>query len=257
MASPLIDPATLPALGLCGARIGGLVLIAPLYAARSVPVMVRTAFVLLLTFLLVPLARVAAGVAVTPATLLSELLIGFALGLGAALFIAAAELAGDVLAFQTGLSGASTLDPINQVNIATLGHFMQLTALALLLALDGHIVMIEALVHSIEVLPIGGAVNWSAGIATLLGLVSDLFVTGVRIAAPVTLAVLISNLALGILAKATPKLNIFMLAYPLQIVIGLFTLGVALPMVFAVFADWDGMYRGVVGELVSRMQVTP
>src|SRR5690606_27567883 len=164
--------------------------------------MVRTAIVLLLTFLLLPAVRLPAGVALTPATLMSEMLVGFALGLGAALFIGAAELAGDVLAFQTGLSGASTLDPVNQTNIATLGHFMQLTALTLLLALDGHILMIEALAHSMDVIGIGAAVDWQAGTRMLVRYISDLFLTGVRIAAPVTLAVLISNLALGILAKA-------------------------------------------------------
>src|SRR5690606_288920 len=123
----------------------------------------------------------------------------------------------------------------------------------LLLALDGHILMIEALAHSMDVIGIGAAVDWQAGTRMLVRYISDLFLTGVRIAAPVTLAVLISNLALGILAKATPKLNSFMLAYPLQIAIGLITVGIALPLVFAVFAGWDGMYREIVVELLGGM----
>ena len=257
MAAPLIDPAVLPALGLCSARIGGLMLIAPAFSARTVPVMVRTAFMAVLTFLLLPLTRPAPDIAVTAASLLGELFIGFALGLGAAFFLAAAELAGDVVAFQSGLSGASTLDPINQTNVATLGQFMNLSALALVLALDGHVVMVEALAHSLEVAPIGQPIAWQEGARALVGLGSDLFLTGVRIGAPGILAVLISNLALGVLARATPKLNVFVLAYPLQIAVGLFTLGVSLPFVFALFAGWDGLYRATSMELLERLQVVP
>src|SRR5690606_16661343 len=154
MSAPLIDPAVLPALGLCSARIGGLMLIAPAFSARTVPVMVGTAFMAVLTFRRLLVTRPASGVALPAAPLLAELFIGFALGLGAAFFLAAAELAGDVVAFQSGLSGASTLDPINQTNVATLGQFMNLSALALVLALVGHVVMVESLAHCLEVAPI-------------------------------------------------------------------------------------------------------
>src|SRR5690606_29497716 len=136
-----IDPAMLPALGLCSARIGGLMLIAPVFSARTVPVLVRTAIMVVFTFLLLPVSNPAPGVAITAASLLGELFVGFALGLGAALFLAAAELAGDIIAFQSGLSGASTLDPIHQTSVATLGQFMNIAALALVLGLNGHVVM--------------------------------------------------------------------------------------------------------------------
>lgn len=256
MAAPLIDPALLPALALCSARIGGLMLIAPVFSARTVPVMVRTAIMVVFTFLLLPVSNPAPGVAITAASLLGELFVGFALGLGAALFLAAAELAGDIIAFQSGLSGASTLDPINQTNVATLGQFMNITALALVLGLNGHVVMIEALAYSLDVVPLGQGVAWQEGSRALIALCSDLFLTGVRLAAPVILAVLISNLALGVLARATPKLNVFVLAYPLQIAVGLFTLGVSLPFIFALFAGWDGLYRATSFELLDHLQVT-
>src|SRR5690606_42090425 len=91
----------------------------------------------------------------------------------------------------------------------------------------------------------------------LAGVGAVLFLTGVRIGAPVILAGLISNLALGVLARATPKLNVFVLAYPLQIAVGLFTLVVSLPFVLALFAGWDGLYRATSMELLERLQVVP
>jgi flagellar biosynthesis protein FliR len=102
----LFAPGSAPALALFGARVSGLVLVAPVFSARLVPVSVRTALVILLTVLLQPVAmtHLTAAPALTPTSLLSETLVGFAIGMGAAIFVGAAEAAGELLAIQIGLS---------------------------------------------------------------------------------------------------------------------------------------------------------
>lgn len=248
------SPAMLQLVGLLAARYGGLMLIAPVFSARTFPVMVRTGLLVVLTMLTLPAAHAGAALPVqlTPVTLLGETLVGFALGFAAALVVAAAEVAGDLIGTQSGLAGATTLDPLGQAgNAQVLGHFARLLVVTLILALDGHIVMLEALNASVLLVPVGSAIAMADGAYAIAMLAGEMFVLGVRIAAPVTAAVLIGNVALGVLAKATPQLNIFMVAYPVQIAIGLLVLGLALPLIGAGFAGWPADYTATVNRLLE------
>jgi flagellar biosynthetic protein FliR len=252
----LFAPGTASLLALFGARVSGLLLVAPVFSARNVPPMVKAGLVVLFTALLAPAARAAVGapaLAVTPAAVLTEALVGFAIGLGAALLVAAAEAAGELMAIQIGLSGAALLDPLNQHQVPALGQLLQLFALAVLLSLDLHLVMLDALAASARVVPVGAPVAVSAGLAELVRLGGTLFVLGLRFAAPVIAAVLVANVALAALSRAAPQLNILQLAFPIQIVIGLATLLAALPIIAAVLLDWTGTFDGMVGGVLRVM----
>src|SRR5690606_31274711 len=127
VAAPALDlfaPATAPALALLGSRISGLVLIAPTLSARTVPAKHRAVLVMLLTALLAPVAiySMQSPARITPETMLAEMVIGFSLGLGAAVIVAGAEAAGESIANQIGLSGAAILDPLNNTSVPALGQ---------------------------------------------------------------------------------------------------------------------------------------
>jgi flagellar biosynthetic protein FliR len=249
----LFAPGTGPLLALFGARVSGLVLVAPVFSSRTVPAMVKAGLVVLVTLLLAPVAAAdAAGgaVTVTPAAMLSETLVGFAIGLGAALLVGAAEAAGEVMAIQIGLSGAAILDPVNQTQVPALGQFMQLFALALLLSLNLHLVMLDALAASARVVPVGVPLDLAGGAAAMVRAGGTLFVLGLRFAAPVIAAVLVANVALAALSRAAPQLNILQLAFPIQIAIGLLTLLASLPLIAAVLQGWTGTYDGMVGGVL-------
>ena len=253
----LFAPGTASVLALFGARVSGLVLVAPVFSARNVPPMVKAGLVVLLTALLAPAARAALLQAstpvVTPAGMLTEVLVGFAIGLGAALLVAAAEAAGELMAIQIGLSGAALLDPVNQHQVPALGQLLQLFALAVLLSLDLHLVMLDALAASARVLPVGAPVDVGAGLAEMVRLGGTLFVLGLRFAAPVIAAVLVANVALAALSRAAPQLSILQLAFPIQIAIGLVTLLASLPLIAAVLTGWSGTFDGMVGGVLRAM----
>jgi flagellar biosynthetic protein FliR len=251
----LFAPNTGPLLALFGARVSGLVLVAPVFSSRTVPPMVKAGLVVLVTLLLAPvaIAGAAGGAAVTPAAMLSETLVGFAIGLGAALLVGAAEAAGEVMAIQIGLSGAAILDPINQTQVPALGQFMQLFALALLLSLNLHLVMLDALAASARVVPVGAPLDLANGASAMVRAGGTLFVLGLRFAAPVIAAVLVANVALAALSRAAPQLNILQLAFPIQIAIGLLTLLASLPLIAAVLQGWTGMYDGMVGGVLRAL----
>ena len=234
---------------LLAVRLSGMVLVAPVFSTKAVPVAVRTCIIILLTALLQPmaLAQTTSMPVITPETFVGEALIGFALGLGAALLVGAASVAGDLMGMQVGLSGASVLDPINNSSENVLGTFGTLFAITLLLAVDAHLVMIDAVAKSVQMIPIGGGIH-AIGIYAMVRSASILFGLGLQFAAPVVAAVLVANCALAILSRAAPQLNILSVAFPVQIGIGLVALGASIPFIGAFYHGWSGVYT----EMLDR-----
>lgn len=233
-------------------RISGLVLIAPLFSSRTIPAPIKIGIILALTVLLLPTAGPAqAGLG----SMAGELLVGVVIGLGAAVLVAAAEFAGDLLATQTGLSGASTLDPLNQSTLPVLGQFTQLFMLMLILAADGHHLMLQALSESFHVIALGSGVDLQSGLPGVLGVGTVLFARGLQFASPVIAAIVLTNVGLGILARTVPQLNVLMVAFPVQIAVGLTTLGLALPFIAAGQADWPSGYVSWVRSALDGLAV--
>lgn len=245
-----LAPGAMDAAVLLAARVAALVLVAPVFSSTTVPKMVRAALIVLLTVVMLPLVGGVKG-ELTVSSFVSESLVGFAMGLGAAFTVSAAETAGDLLATQTGLSGATTLDPMSNASTAALSEFFRLVVITLMLALGGHLLMLEALARSVREIPIGSPIHTADGLAALVHLGSILFVLGLRFAAPVVAAVLISNLALGILARTVPQLNALAVAYPVQIMVGLVTLAAALPVIAGFMLRWPGHYAENAGQLLG------
>lgn len=249
----ILTPQGASVAALTAIRITGLVWIAPVLSAKVIPARVKTGISVLLVILLWPTAMVSVGAEVNVMTVLSELLIGLTLGLAAGVFIAAAELAGDMLAVQMGLSGANVLDPMTRTHMPVLGQFLALFVTALLLSVGGHIVIIETLGASLTALPVGAPVDAGDGIMQVVELGALVFWLGMRFAAPVVAAMMIGNAALGILARTVPQMNLLMVAFPVQIGIGLFMLAATLPLIASGFTDWPGIYRDLAGGLIEAL----
>lgn len=228
---------------LLGVRVSGVVLIAPVFSSKTVPTLIKTCVVILLTALLQPvaLAQTAGVPRITPEAFAGELLVGLGIGLGASLLVGAATVAGDVMGMQIGLSGASVLDPTNNSQENVLGIFSTLFATTMLLAVDAHLVMIDAIARSVNVAPIGGGLH-AVGMLSMVRGASVLFGLGLQFAAPVVAAVLVANTALAILTRAAPQLNVLSVAFPIQIGIGLVGLGASIPFVGAFYRGWSGVY---------------
>ncbi len=240
---------------LSACRVGGLVLIAPMFASRSVPMPVRTALLLVLTLVMQPAVQASAldGARITPGTFLTETLIGFSLGFGAALLVGAAELAADLASQAIGLSGASVLDPMGGHQTSVLGQFFALLAATLLLAADGHLVMLDAVASSFHRIPVGVAPNVAQALQVMIQQGGILFVLGLQIAAPVIGAALVTNAGLGILSRAVPQLNLMNLAFPMQIGIGILTLAASLPFLGLAASGWGEQVRANATEVISAL----
>lgn len=234
-------PGVATAFVLTALRVGGLLLVAPIWSAKTVPMRLRTALIVVFAVLMSSTALATTNVEtlrITPATFLSETIIGFTIGIAAALVIAAAETAGDLMTMSIGLSGAAIFDPVNNTQGALLGNFFQLLALVVMLIGGGHLIMLRALAQSFTALPLGAPIELAAGMGALVPTAKVLFSTGLQFAAPIIAAVLITNIALAILGRVAPKIQIMTVAFPLQICIGLFTLAGSLTLIVHAMSDW-------------------
>lgn len=213
-------------------RVGGAFLAAPLFSAMAMPLRVR----LLLT------AGIAAGVAGAldlappPVTTLpgmvaaaGEVLAGLLIGFVLQLALAAAQVAGEQIAAGAGLSFAALNDPQTGAMSPALSNFLMLFMTLLFLGLDGHLLLIEAVVASYATLPPGDAWPGPGRLLAIAGFAAQLFAGGMAIALPVVMALFALNLALGVLTRAAPQMNIFAVGVPVTITAGMLMLAVALP----------------------------
>ncbi|MDZ7630610.1 MAG: flagellar biosynthetic protein FliR [Gemmatimonadaceae bacterium] len=265
LAAPAAVPDLLTSAGaatfaLLAARISGLILIAPVFSSKSVPMQLRTAALIIFTVVLVPVARAHAHSApiITPLTILSEAIVGFGLGLGTAIVFGAATAAGDLMSVQMGLAGASVLDPMTNIQVPVLGQFMSAFVILLLFSSGGHLLMIDSLGQSLDVIPVGTVPDVAAGMLAMSKMGGQLISLGVLFSAPVMAATMLTNVSLAILTRAAPQLQIITVAFPLQIVAGLFTLAAAVSVTSVWFTGWasyhDGLLSRVMGPMLEGMR---
>jgi flagellar biosynthetic protein FliR len=166
-----------------------------------------------------------------------EFIIGMSIGLTAAVIIQGVAYAGDVLSLQTGLSLGAALSG-GDIPGAGLGQMKSVTALLIYVALGGHLIMLQGLAESLQVLPPGAPMNIRAGGATAASAFSIVFSSAARVAAPAMVALLLANIALAILSRAVPQLNVIMVSFPMTIGIGLLMIGISIPIIASAVNGW-------------------
>lgn len=221
-------------------RILALVATAPFFGARGIPTSTKIGFAFLLTIMVAPVLPPMPSVAPASAyglfILGQQLMIGFAMGLALRIIFTAVEMAGHIVGLQMGLGFATFFDPQNSAQIPVLGQFLGLIAMLLFLAINGHLMVVGALVESFHVLPIGLHALGSQGWHTLASWGSEIFRSGVLIALPALAVLMMTNLALAVLTRAAPQLNIFAVGFPLTLAIGFVVLAMSMAYLLPVFS---------------------
>lgn len=214
------------------ARISGLLMVMPLIGTRMVSARIRLILAVTITLVVVPvLPPLPAVDALSVASLviiLQQLLIGIALGFVIELVTQVFVIAGQLIAMQTGLGIATTVDPSQGASVVVVSQWLLFLVSLVFLSLNGHLVVIEILVDSFRTLPVG----FDGFSAEQYGLIVTwsgwMFAAAVVIAIPAMTALLIVNLAFGVMTRAAPQLNIFALGFPVTMIVGLFILSLSL-----------------------------
>lgn len=223
-------------------RVSGIFLASPFFGSMNIPRYFRVGLSFFMTLVLfpvleeLPLGSIPQTVIGYGISVLLELFVGWLIGFVAYVTLAAIHMAGKIMDMQVGFSMINVMDPTSGQQIPLIGSFLYNLSIIVFLVTNGHHVIISALVESFTTVPILGAqVNVSLA-EMMVQFTNSIFLTGVRIALPVTFAILLTNVSLGILARTMPQLNIFVVGIPLQIAIGVFVLGIVLPF-YIMFLD--------------------
>jgi flagellar biosynthesis protein FliR len=206
------------------ARIGACLMVAPMFGARFVPARTRIILAVAITALVVPLIPAPQVAPFSPqgfVVLFQQLLIGVALGFALQVVFDALGLAGQLLANSMGLSFAFNVDPLRGTSTPALGQLYIILATLTFLALGGHVALIEMLVAGLYWLPIGTSGLGQEGLWSLILWGGQLFAGAIAVALPGITALLIVNLAFGVVSRAAPALNLFAVGFPVSLVVGL------------------------------------
>ena len=158
----------------------------------------------------------------------SEFLFGFIIALTAKFFLASVQLAGQFLGFQMGFNMASVMDPQTGGQSSVVSQFLYLITVLIFFSINGHYAFIKAVAHSFETVYPGTFMLKGPIVIGLMKLSSEMFIIALKLAAPIMIALFLSNLALGIVARTVPQVNILMVGFPINISLGLILFGLTI-----------------------------
>lgn len=205
-------------------RVTAVLMSMPVFGTTLVPRRVRLYFALAITVVIAPgLPPMPPVHALDLSALMlvaEQILIGALMGFSLQLFFQAFVVAGQIISIQMGMAFASMIDPTNGVNTAVIGQFLTMLVTLLFLAMNGHLVVFEVLTESFTTMPVGSAllVNHFWEIAGKLGWVLG---AAMVLVLPAITALLVVNIAFGVMTRAAPQLNIFSIGFPLTLVLGM------------------------------------
>lgn len=214
-------------------RIVAVMVSDPLLGHRTIPIRVRIGFAFLLAVVVAPTLPAPPPVELASAmgfmVAVQQILIGIAIGFSMRILMGAVEMAGSIVGLSMGLGFATFFDPQNSAQVPVVAQFMGLIGILIFFAINGHLMVITALVESFRVLPISAAPLAAGGFHALALAGGQIFVIGVVMSLPVLTALLIVNVGMGVMSRAAPQLNLFAVGFPITLFAGFVVLLMALP----------------------------
>ncbi|EIC22149.1 flagellar biosynthetic protein FliR [Thiorhodovibrio frisius] len=218
-------------------RISAMLLVAPIFGARGVNARMRMGMGLLIAMVIAPQLPAPPLIDVLSmqglVVAMQQVLIGIAMGFVLQMVFSALTQAGESVALSMGLGFASVVDPAAGVQVPIVSQFFVIIATLLFLAMNGHLVLLEMLLLSFSSMPIGDGGLTPDDFWTLLNFGTTMFGGALLIALPAVAGLLMVNLAMGVVARTAPQLNIFAVGFPVMMLAGFVLLSILLPSVFA------------------------
>ena len=228
------DPVQIIGFVVIFARITGLMLFAPLLGDRNIPMQAKIgmAFVLALVFYPVVAApKISPNPDVLEIILLLtvEVSIGALIGFAARLLLTGVSMAGEVAGFQMGLSIANIFDPSSESQVSLIGQIQTVFALFLLVVMDGHHLLIQAVIASYAHIPPGELDLTRSLYDQMVKMGGAVFLTGLKIGAPLIVALMAANFSIGLMSRSVPQVNVIVVGFPFTIALGLMLLALGFP----------------------------
>ncbi|MBD04172.1 MAG: flagellar biosynthetic protein FliR [Gemmatimonadetes bacterium] len=222
-------------------RVSALLMVAPIFGHRTWLARAKVGLAFTVSIILFPIVAdqpldVPAGILPYALMMIREVLMGVVMGFVVLLLFVGIQFAGQVAGLQMGFGIVNVIDPQSSNQLSIMGQFLNILAILLLLSLNGHHTILTALVTSFETIPLGGVVLKAGLMQKMIAITAEVFIIGVKIAAPIMTALFLVTAAMGVLARTVPQMNVFMVGFPVQISVGLGAFLVCMPL-FAMLVE--------------------
>ncbi len=219
-------------------RVAAILMSIPIFESSSIPLFFRLALAFGASMILLPVLNLNSPAPYTHVlafgiTAAGEVLLGLTIGFAVRLIFGGIQLAGQLSGYQMGLAIANVIDPADSDQIPILAQFNNLVALLVFLAINAHHWFVKALAQSYRLVPPLGVHIGDSLLEQLVRLAGNMFVIAIQVGAPVIAALLLTSVAFGLIARTVPQMNVFIVAMPLKIGVGLLFLGFSLPYLAA------------------------
>lgn len=242
----LFDINSLPAYLLILVRFAAFFSTVPVFSYRNIPTTFKIGIAVFLSWII--LYSIEIPVIELDYTFLfligKEAIVGLLLGFISYMILAGVQIAGGFIDFQMGFAIANVMDPQTGAQSPVIGQYFYTFALLFLLAVDGHHLLINGAFYSFEVIPLNEYIDFSNGaiVMTMINMFNQLFIMAFQLAIPIVGCLFLVDVALGIMARTVPQLNVFVVGLPVKIFVSLFVLTLFM-----------GIYIGLVRRLVTYM----
>ncbi len=255
----ILDPINLlPMFALVLIRTASVLFFSPIYSQAGLPLMIKIGLALVIAFAIFPTINSSQP----PLTdnmisfvliVFKELAIGFLIGYVATLAFAAFVMGGGLISTEMGLTMAELVDPLSGDRVSPIAQLLQIVALILFFAINGHHWLINALVLSYKTVPITGVIDLGFSMSKIMNLFNGLFMSAIKIAAPIMIVLGLTVVVSGFLARSTPEINIFLIIFPSKILIGFVLLAIMFPFITRAIQYLLDLLRKDIFSLVGGM----
>ncbi len=232
------------------ARISGFLSTVPIFAFRTLPTQIRIFFSIWLSLLLFPLIKNVPSVPLLSISyvilFIKEILIGIVLGYSISLIFAGIQLAGEYIDLHIGFGMSNMFDPQAEAQLPVTSQFIYLISVLVFIALGGHYVLIKGISDSFTYIPLSGGAYHPEITNRILDLFIFFFKLSLRISAPVLASMFLVHVAMGVISRVAPQLNVFIVIFPLKLFLGFMMLYLSFPYIVAIFRT---LYAEVLRDL--------
>lgn len=255
---PMVTPEQVGTFLFVFLRMSAMIALLPIFGDRPVLLRVRAGLSLVVSFLIFPFVETANAQVLTGSVVSlivsmgGEVLIGIILGFAVRCVFSGIQYAGEVAGLQMGFFIANVLDPVESRQVSVIAEIQYMMALVIFLVVDGHHALFQAVNESFRVLPLGGLHITGPLVQTIFEWTRGVFVIALKIGAPIMAALIFTNVALGIVARTVPQINVFIVGFPLQIAVGFLFLGLSVPLFVALVVR---LFSRIPGELGAVLRL--
>ena len=220
------------------ARLSAAIVAIPLFGARGVPPQAKIGLALMLSLIVLPLqqqplAPISTNLLVFASLMGSEVLVGLAVGIAISLVFHALEMGASLVGVQIGFGFAGIVDPLTSQQTGVMDQFYRVLVTLVFFSVNGHYLVVSGLMQTFEIVPPGTADLTVIAGERVIPFFTSLFTVAIRIALPVMGALMLTDLAMGLVARSVPQMNALIVGMPLKIGVGLIVLAASIPMLTA------------------------